>query len=140
MRLQLRASHAERRFEFHVPNGWIRPENHLDVGIKIDREIDLAGVAMRLTAHFAEIGVSLCNAAARWTKQVPRHVENAGARRTQEHLEHSASIHFPMIGERVWPNPLEGQFIRMIEKLFETRHQTGIRALPDHRLTQGLEA
>src|SRR5690349_17078928 len=87
MRLQLWTPHTECRFILHRSHGRIWSENHLNIVIKIHSEIDLTGVAMGPTSHIAKIGMSFSCATAGWTKQIPRHVENAGLRGTQEHLK-----------------------------------------------------
>src|SRR6185503_1527968 len=108
MGLQLWATHTERCFELHGPHGWIGPKDNFDIMVKINSEIDLTGVAMRLTMHLTKVGMPLCCAAARWTKQIPRHVKDACTRRPQEHFKNSTAIYFPMICERVRSNALQG--------------------------------
>jgi hypothetical protein len=91
--------------------------------IEIHAEIDLTGVAMRTTMHIAEIGVSLGCAAAGRTKQIPGHIENTSPRGTQAHLQHRSSVDFPMVSQGIRPNPLDRQFIRAVQKIFQTCHQ-----------------
>lgn len=59
MRLQLRASDTERRVCFHVSHRGVRFKHDLDVVIKVRAEIDLAGIAMRVSIHLRQIGVAI---------------------------------------------------------------------------------
>ena len=139
MRLQLWASHTERRVELHRSHRGIWSEDYLNIVVEVHGEIDLTGTAMRPAMHIAQIGMTFCCAATGWTKQIPRHIENARSRGTQAHLQHGASIDFPMVGECIRPNPLDGQLIRLIQKIFKTGHQRCISPLLNHGLTQRLE-
>src|SRR5215217_6923854 len=107
MWLQLGTPHAERRVEFHHPHRWIRSKDHLNVVIEIHGEINLTGVAVRPIVHIAKIGMPFCCASARWTEQIPRHIENASPRGSQTHLQHRTSVNFPMVSQSVRPNTLD---------------------------------
>src|SRR6185503_21285845 len=90
--------------------------------------------------HIAEVGMSVRGAAAGGAEQVPGHIENARTGRPQEHLQYRASVHLPMVGKRIGPDPLDGQVIRPTQKIFKMLQKGAICALTDNCFTQGLEA
>ncbi len=61
---------------------------------------------MRLAAHITEIGMPFGCAAAGRAKQIPGHIQDAGTRRPQEHLQDGATIHLPAVGQRVGTDTL----------------------------------
>src|SRR5688500_3298303 len=131
MRLELRASHTERRVEVHPPHRRVWPKNHLNVVIEVYCKVDLAGITVGMTTYLPKVGVPLRGTTAGRTQQIPRHIQNTGAGGSQEHFEYGPSIFFPTVGERIGPNTLNGQLIGAIQKVFEASQQRWVCALRD---------
>ena len=80
MRLALRAAHAKFQRHINGPHGRIRSKDHFHVMVEVGGEINIAGWAMRGRMNGAQMCAGLGGAAAGWTKQIPKHIEDAKAR------------------------------------------------------------
>ena len=86
-----------------VPDGRVGAEYYLHLVVKVNGEINVTEVAVRLGVYFAQVGMGFLGAAAHWAEQLPAQVKQSGLVEAQAELERLPPGRPPQVGQMIGP-------------------------------------
>src|SRR5215211_7521705 len=125
VRRQLRSAHAEAAL-FDPAHRGAGPEGELHRPVEVRVEAYVARLAVGLLLHLRQRRTALLRAAAEGAQQIPPQVEEPRAGRVQAGLQHSPPRRAPRVGERVGPQPRQGEVVSPLDNLREPRDEVGL--------------